>query len=88
MEIRYKKQFLKDLSRIPYGYREKIENLVFEELPAADSNQIFQNVSKMRGYENYYKIRIGDFRIGLSIKENILEFQRVLHRKDIYRFFP
>ncbi len=88
MEVRFRKQFLKDLTRIPNEDRIKIENLVFSEIPAANSNKIFQSISKMRGYQNYYKIRLGDFRIGLYIKDNVLEFQRVLHRKDIYRSFP
>jgi mRNA interferase RelE/StbE len=88
MEIRFKKQFLKDLARIPNEDRIKIENLVFSKIPATNSNKIFQSISKMRGYQNYYKIRLGDFRIGLYIKDNVLEFQRVLHRKDIYRSFP
>ena len=88
MEIRFKKQFLKDLVRIPANYRLKIETLIFEEIPSADSGKILGILSKMRGYEGYYKIRVGDFRIGLCIKEDVLEFQRVLHRKDIYRFFP
>jgi mRNA interferase RelE/StbE len=88
MEIRFKKQFLKDLALIPTNHRLKIESLVFEEIPSADSGRILEIVSKMKGYEGYYKIRVGDFRIGLCFTKNVLEFQRVLHRKDIYRFFP
>lgn len=88
MEICFKKQFLKDLARIPVKNRRKIENLVFEEIPSADPGKILEIISKMKGYEDYYKIRLGDFRIGLKISDNVLEFQRVLHRKDIYRFFP
>jgi mRNA interferase RelE/StbE len=65
METRFKKQFLKDLARIPHEDRIKIENLVFSEMPAANSTKIFESISKMRGYEHYYKIRLGDFRIGL-----------------------
>jgi mRNA interferase RelE/StbE len=45
---------------------------------------------KLSGYQTFYKIRVGDFRIGLHIndKEHLVEFQRVLHRRDIYRKFP
>jgi len=50
-------------------FNSKIENLVFEEIPSADLETIFRIISKMRGYEGYYKIRVGDFRIGLYIKE-------------------
>jgi hypothetical protein len=40
MEIRFKKQFLKDLALIPTNHRLKIESLVFEEIPSADSGRI------------------------------------------------
>ena len=44
----------------------------------------------MTGYRAFYKIRLGSYRIGLMIDqdERIIEFQRALHRKDIYRVFP
>ncbi|MCB0117286.1 MAG: type II toxin-antitoxin system RelE/ParE family toxin [Caldilineaceae bacterium] len=45
---------------------------------------------KLSGYQAYYKIRIGDYRIGLHIdgQNELVEFQRVMHRREIYRKFP
>ncbi len=90
MEIRYKKQFLKDLVKLPLSFRKKVEKFAFEIIPNENTFEIKQKVSKLKGKnnENYYKIRIGDYRIGLYIGKNFLEFKRVLHRKDIYRYFP
>jgi mRNA interferase RelE/StbE len=88
MEIRYKKQFLKDLAKLPSGYRKKVEELVFNIIPNESDDKTMQRISKMRGYYNYYKIRIGDYRIGLFIEDGLLEFKRILHRKEIYRYFP
>lgn len=88
MKIKFKKQFLKDLIKIPVEYRNKIERLAFNDIPEENSEQILKRLSKMKGYEGYYKIKVGDYRMGLYMEKNILEFQRVLHRKDIYRFFP
>ena len=85
MEIKFRKQFLKDLATIPSGQREQIEHLVFEIIPAEKSEQVFKRASKMKGYAGYYKIRVGDYRIGFYVEENTVEFQRVLHRKEIYR---
>jgi mRNA interferase RelE/StbE len=87
-DIRYKKKFLKDLSSIPKSHRQKIESLVFEEIPQSSDPFKKFKIEKMRGYEGYFKIRRGDYRIGISCQKNILEFQRVLHRKEIYRLFP
>lgn len=88
MEIRYKKQFLKDLSKLPSSYRSKIEELVFEKIPNDSGDEIMKQVSKLKGKDNFYKIRVGDYRIGVFIEHDFLEFKRVLHRKDIYRYFP
>ncbi|MGH2412635.1 MAG: type II toxin-antitoxin system RelE family toxin, partial [Microcystaceae cyanobacterium] len=35
-----------------------------------------------------YRIRLGDYRIGLFIEGKTVTFARVLHRKEIYRYFP
>ncbi len=88
MEIKYKKQFLKDLARLPRSYRNNVEELVFEIIPDEGPFDIKQRVSKLKGKDNYYKIRVGEYRIGLYIKNDLLEFKRVLHRKEIYRYFP
>lgn len=44
----------------------------------------------MKGYTNKYKIRVGDYRIGLSIdkKNQTIICQRMAHRKKIYQIFP
>ncbi|HLO85710.1 MAG TPA: type II toxin-antitoxin system RelE/ParE family toxin [Nostocaceae cyanobacterium] len=46
------------------------------------------NIKKLKGEGNYYRLRVGDYRIGVVVTENTMIFVRVLHRKDIYRFFP
>lgn len=88
MKVEYRKKFLKDLSRIPTKIRLKIENFVFEELPK--SNTIFASgiIEQMKGYPSYYKAIFGSYRVGLKVENEIIIFGRVLHRKDIYRFFP
>ena len=88
MKIKYKKQFLKELSKLPPPYQARVEELVFEFIPNENNLDIMKRVSKLKGYDNYYKIRVGDYRIGLYIEADSLEFKRVLHRKDIYRYFP
>jgi len=85
----YKKIFLKDLAALPKRYRSRIERLVFDEIPA--SGNIFSDfdVGKMNGYEQYYRIRIGQYRIGCKITDdNTIIFYRVKSREEIYRSFP
>jgi mRNA-degrading endonuclease RelE of RelBE toxin-antitoxin system len=42
----------------------------------------------MKGYPNRYRIRVGDYRIGIEVQGNKVEMMRVLHRRDFYRYFP
>ena len=46
------------------------------------------NITRLRDKADFYRIRIGHYRIGLKLQENVVHFVRILHRKDIYRYFP
>ena len=47
-------------------------------------------LKKLKGYKNgiYYRIAVGDYRIGVTIEHDMVTFYAVMHRKDIYKFFP
>ena len=47
-------------------------------------------LSKMKGYKDKYKVRVGDYRIGLTIDRTnrTIICQRVAHRREIYKIFP
>jgi mRNA-degrading endonuclease RelE of RelBE toxin-antitoxin system len=88
-ECGYKKIFLKDLAALPKRYRARIERLVFDEIPSSDNLFLDFDIHKMRGYENYYRIRTGQYRIGCKINpDTMVIFYRVKSRKEIYRLFP
>lgn len=87
--VQYKRAFLRDLSRLPNNFRTRIEQIAFgDEI----KNDPFLNgrTQKMSGFDNFYKIRVGNYRIGLLLdfESETIEFRRVLHRRDIYRRFP
>lgn len=88
MRVEYRKRFLKELAKIPLTTRERIDQFVFEDFPNLES--IFESgkIEQMKGYPSYYKIRFGDYRVGLKIENDVVIFERALHRKEIYRFFP
>jgi mRNA interferase RelE/StbE len=46
-----------------------------------------EGVVKLKGYENEYRIRIGDYRVRYEIKDQqlIILVLRCQHRKDVYR---
>lgn len=88
MNIRIQKRFLKDLAKIPKKDRQKIERFVFEESKTFVATEITEIFDKLQGYHSFYKIRFGNYRVGVHFENDTLTFERVLHRKEIYRYFP
>jgi mRNA interferase RelE/StbE len=42
----------------------------------------------MKGYDGFYKVRFGNYRLGLVIENEIVAVKTVMHRREIYKFFP
>jgi mRNA interferase RelE/StbE len=89
MTIEYNAQFVKDLKSLrgTPSYA-RIRSLAFELMPEMETTEEIIHFSKLEGYENYYRIRVGDYRIGLKMEDKTVVLMRVLHRKEIYRYFP
>ena len=90
MEVKYRKLFLKDLKKLKsyQVHYNRVYEIAFEILPKAESLREIKNLKSMKGYPKRYRIRAGDFRIGLEVQDNKVEMMRVLHRKEFYRYFP
>jgi mRNA interferase RelE/StbE len=86
-KVEYTKRFLKELSRLPK--EAQAERIVFEELLSTNPFAL-GHLEHMRGYPDKYKIRIGQYRIGITIDKHkkAMVCQRIAHRKDIYKIFP
>ncbi|MBE9226571.1 type II toxin-antitoxin system RelE/ParE family toxin [Phormidium sp. LEGE 05292] len=89
MNTEYLPSFVKDLKALKSTpVFESIKALVFEEIPNLPSFEDILNLKKLKGYENAYRIRVGDYRIGFTFDCETVIFYRVLHRKEFYRYFP
>lgn len=89
MKLYFTKTFLKDLAKVqPIKRRKQIEEFVFEKMFLSPTLETLGIAEKMTGYEDFYKIRFGDYRIGLNKTSTHIELIRVLHRKEIYKVFP
>lgn len=88
MNIEYRKTFLKELAQVPLPPRNTIEKFVFDYAPNLKSIFESKKIEAMHGFPSFFKIRFGSYRVGLRIIDNKIIFERVLHRKDIYRYFP
>ena len=85
----YAPTFLKDFKRLPKAVQGRVKQIAFGEEILHDPF-LGGKTQKLRGYRDYYKIRIGDYRIGLRLdfEQRVVEFRRVLHRSRVYRKFP
>ena len=88
MNVEFRKSFEKDLSKIrDETLLQKIQ-AVIEEVENAENFGEVNNIKKLKADGDYYRIRIGEYRIGLTISDGVIVFVRALQRKDIYRYFP
>ena len=88
MKVEFKQSFLTDLEKVRH---ESILGKIREEIELAEKAtnlQELHSIKKLRGGKGYYRIRIGDYHLGLVVEEATIIFIRCLHRKDIYRYFP
>ena len=88
MKVEFKRSFLRDLKKVKDKSLKGRIRQIIELVEQAQSPQEIANLRKLRGGSNYFRIRVGDYRIGLIIESDIVIFVRLLHRKDIYRYFP
>ncbi|SMO34271.1 type II toxin-antitoxin system RelE family toxin [Gracilimonas mengyeensis] len=88
MKIIYAISFKKDLSKInDRNTRQQIKRAIQKAKKVDDFKKI-TNIKSIKGEKNAFRLRAGDYRIGLYLHEDTLELVRVAHRKDIYRLFP
>jgi mRNA interferase RelE/StbE len=88
LNVSFKQSFLRDLKQIKDKALLQRVQEVIEELEAADSLREVNRVVKIKGSDFYYRLRVGDYRVGLSVNDDDVTFVRFMHRKDIYRYFP
>lgn len=50
--------------------------------------QDISNIKSLVGFKNYYRVRLGDFRVGIEIQNDMVYFLVIAKRNDIYYLFP
>lgn len=89
MKVEFKKSFAKDLKKKSYDRKLliKVEQIIGQ-IDEAENPHLIPNLKKLKAEGDYYRIRFGDYRIGLIIEDDTATFVRLLHRSEIYRYFP
>ena len=89
MKVRIEKSFDRDVNNI----RDKrlLRKLRDTISLIEDSKSIHEipHGKKIQGYASFYRIKIGDYRLGLEVvSSDEVVLMRLLHRREIYRHFP
>lgn len=89
MELTYKKSFIKELKRTPASIQKQAGE-VFKKLVIAknlESSRI--DFTKMHSQNaNYFRIRIGTYRIDCEYVDPNIIIITIMSRGDIYKHFP
>lgn len=88
METKYLSSFSKDLKKIKSQEILALTEKNIDDIKNAEDIRQIKNLKKLKGHYLAYRIRIKDFRMGIFIENNVVEFVRILPRKNIYESFP
>jgi mRNA interferase RelE/StbE len=88
MKLAFTKKFLKQVSKLNNPLLAAEIETIIEEAEKAKTLSEIKNLKKLKGYNNYYRIRTGDYRIGIYFNKQSFAFAAIDHRKDIYKYFP
>jgi mRNA interferase RelE/StbE len=84
----FKKSFLKSVQSVR---DKKLRELIVQcinEAETASAIQSVSNIKRLKGHREYYRIRLGNYRIGLKVESDVVLFVVFENRKDIYKNFP
>lgn len=81
--VEIKLQAIKALKKIPNPDRRRIVRAI----DALARTPRPEGCTKLAGTDDYYRVRIGDYRVVYEIADRVLTVYiiRVAHRKDVYR---
>jgi mRNA interferase RelE/StbE len=84
----FRESFDKDLSVVTdTGLLRRIQKVI-EQVEAANSFREIPNLKRLDAKGKYFRIRLGDYRLGFVFEQGAVTFVRCLHRREVYRYFP
>ena len=86
MKVAYSKQFVKAAYKLTGKYKKSLQRIIAEVMRADDVAEL-TNCIKMAGFQNSYRIKMGDYRLIFIFKvvDRVTIFELLLSRGEIYR---
>jgi len=72
MKIVFDRSFDKSLDKInDRNLKKRIEKTILQ-IEATSEIELITNLKKMQGYKSFYRIRLGDYRIGIELENTTI----------------
>jgi mRNA interferase RelE/StbE len=91
MEVIITKGYIKDLKFLPKEVvvaADEVIDLLTAAKSLQDSSVDYKKLSGQKKTENYYRIRVGNYRIGCQLIQPTIILITIFSRQDDYKGFP
>lgn len=89
MIVKIDKSFQRDIHKIKDQKIKKTLAETIHTVQQAETLSAINNFKKLTGYKDLYRIRLGNYRIGIRLSDDQeIILIRFLHRKEIYQKWP
>ncbi len=91
MEVIFKNSFIKELKILPKPIQLQVQDLIEKIITSKnlkDSNIDYLKLGGQKNTENYYRIRLGNYRIGCEYITPKMLLITIVKRNDMYKKFP
>ena len=88
MKVAYRNGFFRDVKKIKAKGVAQAVDAVIQRVKEAAGLQDISDCKKIAGSEDCFRIRVGEYRIGIVVEDDVVEFVRCLPRRDMCRHFP
>ena len=85
MKVEFRSSFTKDIKTVSDKTLLKKVKEIIETVEKAQTLNNLPNLKKLKGGDNYFRLKIGDYRLGFALESGTVIFVKFLHRKDIYK---
>jgi mRNA interferase RelE/StbE len=88
MKVSFTKSFNEELIKIADKKLALAVAGAIENVEKVKSPREIHAVKKLKGHKTAYRIRCGNYRVGIFIEKSEVIFAAIAPRKDIYKKFP
>jgi len=88
VRVGFRSSFVRDLNSVRDKAILRRVKEIIERVEQTKSSTEIPNLKRLKGSGNYSRIRVGEYRIGGVLEGDDITFVRILHRREIYRYFP